>query len=129
MPDAPYAKVSLIGESVPGGAKVLTNGETPIGHLYYLADKTAYVSVNEAGGTVIYCGANCEIGDTTYDAGTAVSFVGVPTDGSTPKDLNYTIKVKSSDPAMIRVILIYSGSFESEISRLKEQYSDWVWIE
>lgn len=129
MPTPPYTKVSITGESTPGGAKVLVSNDTPIGHLYYLADKTAYVSVNEAGGTVIYCGAPCKTGDDKYSAGTAVSFTGVPTDGSTPKDLNYTVKVESSDPAMIRVILVYSGSYESEVSRLKEEYPDWIWVE
>ncbi|MDP2723092.1 MAG: hypothetical protein Q8O72_10065 [Bacteroidales bacterium] len=129
MPPAPYVKVSLVGANIPTGAGLLIEKDNPVGHVYYLTDKDAFVSVNEAGGTVIYCGAKCNINNHDYDAGTAVSFIGVETDGSTPEDLNYTIEIKSSDPSMIRVYLVYAGSFENQVILLEQQFPDWKWIE
>lgn len=129
-PTEPYAKVNIVLTGVPAGAEVVLNAaQLPVGQEYYLSDKEAKVSIPEGGGTIIYCGTKCEIDGESYKAGVAIRLNGNASDGSTPEDLNLTAMVKSSDPNMIRVIMIYGTDFDQQVSDLKTQYPDWEWSE
>lgn len=129
-PTEPYAKVNIVLAGVPAGAEVILDAaQSPVGQEYYLTDKEAKVSIPEGGGTIIYCGTKCEINGESYKAGVAITLRGNPSDGSTPKDLNLTAIVKSGDPNMIRVIMIYGTDFDQQVSGLTTQYPDWEWSE
>ncbi len=127
-PKAPYVQVKLNYKGVPKDANVITDSKNvPVGQEYYLADKEASVSVPEAGFTVIFCGAKCTIDGKKVPAGTAKVFEGTKSDGSTPADLNRTLSISSSDPNMIRVVMIYGGDTAAQLAQLKAKYPDWTW--
>jgi hypothetical protein len=98
-----------------------------VGSIYYLAETDSFVNVPEGGGTVFYCGANAEIDGKTCKAGTAIRLDGNKSDGSTPDDLNRTVKIVSSEPNMIRVYMIYATDFSAYVETLKADHPDWEW--
>jgi len=125
----PYANVAIddylnmIGRS----QVVLDDTDKPVGLMFYLANEVSYISVPEAGGDVIFCGSKATVNDIECPAGSVMVLKGNPTDGSTPKDLNKTITVESSDPAMIRVIQL-NTDFENQLKELKIKYPDSNWL-
>lgn len=126
----PYVSVNFRYEGVPSGAIVIRDdAKNIIGHEYFLIDKDAFVSVPEGGGTLIYCGAKATIDDAECSPGTVMLFTGAKSDGATPSDLNGTIRIVTTDPSSIRVIMIYAGSFEDQVAQFKAQYPDWDWPE
>lgn len=126
-PVAPFAVVNPAFKGVPQGAEVMTSGKTPIGQVYFLADKDAAVSVPEGGITVIYCGSKAEVDGKTCKAGMAMALMGTASDGATPEDLNRTIAVTSNDPTMIKVYMIYGGDPQAQLAQIKADHPDWDW--
>lgn len=126
-PVAPFVEINLIYGSQPMGAEPIILNKVVVGSIYYLAESDSFVNVPEGGGTVFYCGANAEIDGKTCKAGTAIRFDGNKSDGSTPDDLNRTVKILSSEPNMIRVYMIYATDFNVYVEKLKADYPDWEW--
>ena len=128
-PAEPFVKINIKFADVPADAKTLLDGnDNVVGHEYYLTDKKAFVSIPEGGITVFVCGTDTTIDGTLYKAGSAVVFNGTASDGSTPKDLNFTLSVESSDPTMVRVYMFYGGKPSDELAALKAQYPDKTWV-
>jgi len=127
-PEGPYSKINIVVDGTPSGSEdILNDAGDPIGQKYYLADKDAFVSVPEDGGTVFYFGAACTLNGITRNAGDAVVEYGIKTDGGTPHDQNQTVEVICSQPEMVLVHFFHGGNFEEELQKLKNEYPDWNW--
>lgn len=120
----PYFNV-VVGD-VGRSQVVLDDTNKPVGLMFYLANNASYISIPEAGGTVIFCGSQAKVDDIDCPSGSVMILRGNPTDGSTPRDLNKTITVESSDPTMIRVVQL-NTDFENQLKELKNKFPDANW--
>lgn len=123
----PYVNVTVVDDAnMISRSKVVLDGTKPVGLMFYLVNEVSYLSVPEAGGTVIFCGSKATVDDVDCPAGSVTILKGDPTDGSTPDDLNRTIVVESSDSTLIRVVQL-NTDFENQLQMLKEKYPDANW--